>query len=47
MAENEEIFDEYDKIPNSKLLLMHGFSVADNKYDEIDISFEASNLQHK
>ena len=47
LKEDEEIFDEYDKIPNSKLLLMHGFSIENNKYDEMDVSFEATNLQHK
>ena len=47
LKQNDEIFDEYDKIPNSKLLLMHGFAIPDNKFDEVDLTFEAANIDHK
>lgn len=42
-----EIFDEYDKQSNARLLLMHGFCLEDNPYNFLDINLEAKNLDHK
>lgn len=43
----EQLFDQYDQIPNAKLLDMHGFSLLHNPHDTYQLTLQADTLQHK